>query len=146
MAFSNFPIQVGDRVIAHHNIFRRWYDVRGKERNGGNYIDEGLYYVNDSQVYAYDNGDGWKALPGYSFVEPIAEKFGEWDTGYELPLVGHIRYGHDQVGLEEGSLVGFSPGSEFEFNIEGKKLYRILLNDIIWTSKKNVNELLAQPS
>ena len=25
-------IQVGDIVIVHHNVFRRWNDVRGKEK------------------------------------------------------------------------------------------------------------------
>ena len=32
-------IKPGDQVIVHHNVFRRWYDVKGKERNSGNYID-----------------------------------------------------------------------------------------------------------
>ena len=26
-------IKVGDEIIIHHNIFRRWYDIKGKERN-----------------------------------------------------------------------------------------------------------------
>ena len=25
-------IKIGDEVIVHHNIFRRWYDGRGKEK------------------------------------------------------------------------------------------------------------------
>ena len=27
------PINVGDEVIVHHNIFRRWHDVKGREKN-----------------------------------------------------------------------------------------------------------------
>ena len=26
------PIKVGDEIIIHHNIFRRYYDIRGKEK------------------------------------------------------------------------------------------------------------------
>ena len=26
-------VNVGDEVIVHHNIFRRWHDVKGRERN-----------------------------------------------------------------------------------------------------------------
>jgi hypothetical protein len=34
------------------------------------------------------------------------------------------------LGLSEGDLVGFKPNSEYEFNIDGQKLYRILSNYI----------------
>ena len=27
------PIKPGDDVIVHHNVFRRWFDVRGNEKN-----------------------------------------------------------------------------------------------------------------
>ena len=37
------PIQVGDDVIVHHNIFRRWHNVRGEEKNSRNYISEDTY-------------------------------------------------------------------------------------------------------
>ena len=26
------PIEEGDEVIVHHNVFRRWHDARGKEK------------------------------------------------------------------------------------------------------------------
>mgnify|MGYP001395888009 FL=1 len=31
-------IQVGDEVIVHHNVFRRWHDNRGKEKNSRSYF------------------------------------------------------------------------------------------------------------
>jgi hypothetical protein len=34
------------------------------------------------------------------------------------------------LGVTEGDVVGFTPESEYEFNIENKKLYRIKSNDI----------------
>ena len=33
-------IKIGDEIIVHHNIFRRWYDVRGIERNSRSYYKE----------------------------------------------------------------------------------------------------------
>ena len=27
------PINVGDEVIIHHNVFRRWHNVKGVEKN-----------------------------------------------------------------------------------------------------------------
>ena len=32
--------------------------------------------------------------------------------------------------IEEGDLVGFTPSSEFEFIINGERLYRVLTNEI----------------
>ena len=142
------PVKPGDEVIVHHNVFRRWYDVRGNERNGGSYIDEDRYAVAMDQVYAYRKpGKNWIATPGYCFVEPI-ENPEEliWDINMELPRVGYIRYGAEQLGLTRGALIGFTKESEYEFRVEHERLYRILLNDIIWTSKKNVNELFLPHS
>jgi hypothetical protein len=34
------------------------------------------------------------------------------------------------LGVSIGDVVGFTPDSEYEFNIEGQKLYRVLSNQI----------------
>ena len=39
------PINVGDEVIVHHNIFRRWHDVKGRERNSRSYWKENKYII-----------------------------------------------------------------------------------------------------
>ena len=36
-------IRKGDEVIVHHNVFRRWYDVRGKEKNSTSFIASNLH-------------------------------------------------------------------------------------------------------
>ena len=59
------PIEEGDEVIVHHNVFRRWYDVRGEEKNSSSYIDEGRYKIDPDQVFAYRKPGGeWIATPG----------------------------------------------------------------------------------
>ena len=133
----------GDRIIVHHNIFRRWFDARGRERNGANYIDENLYYATSDQIYAYDDGSGWKPTEGYCFVKPIMDKNNTWSTSNELLEVGTMVYSPEEF---KGLTVGFKPDSEYEFNIEGERLYRVQLNAITWTSKKNAKELLKAPT
>src|SRR5210317_2213532 len=44
------PIKEGDEMIVHHNLFRRWHNARGKEKNSTGYIDEDLYKASDDQV------------------------------------------------------------------------------------------------
>ena len=125
------PVEVGDLLIVHHNIFRRWYDVRGNERNSGNFIDEDLYNVALDQVYAYNKGDGWKAVPGYCFVKPVEGREGVLEIRREL--TGVLLYSDDYLtsqGVYEGDMVCFSPESEYEFNIDGEKLYRVRTQDI----------------
>ena len=141
------PIREGDEVIIHHNVFRRWYDMRGKERNGAAYINEDTYFVEMDQVYAYRKpGQKWEASPGYCFVKPV-ENLEEliWDVSKDIPRVGYIIYGSEQLGLDTGALIGFAPESEYEFWIDGERLYRIHSNAILWTSEKNVKELFLPP-
>ena len=35
-------IKVGDTVYVHHNIFRRWYDMRGIEKNSSTFFKDDL--------------------------------------------------------------------------------------------------------
>ena len=58
---SNFKtkIKVGDTLIIHHNVFRRWHDARGKERNSTNWISDDLYKVNIDKIYAYKRDKEW---------------------------------------------------------------------------------------
>jgi hypothetical protein len=64
------PISVGDEVIIHHNVFRRWHDVKGREKNSRSYWKEDKYIISKDQIYLYKKAS-WSAMPGYSFVKPI---------------------------------------------------------------------------
>ena len=126
------PIKTGDEVIIHHNVFRRWYDVRGKERNSANYIDEDMYSVYIDQLFAYKQNNKWHCPDQYCFVEPL-ENDDIWSLESEKPLLGMLTYNNnylESLGLACGDVVGFTPASEYEFNIDGKKLYRIQSRDI----------------
>ena len=47
------PVNVGDEVIVHHNIFRRWHDVKGREKNSRSYWKEDKYLISKDQIYLY---------------------------------------------------------------------------------------------
>ena len=36
--YNNSVIKKGDYVILHHNVFRRWIDVRGNEKNSSSFL------------------------------------------------------------------------------------------------------------
>ena len=120
-------IQPGDEVILHHNVFRRFRDVRGKEKNSRAYYKEDTFFVQPDQIYAYKRNKQWKALDGFCFIKPIKEKQA-FSSLKEQSGIGIIKYPSD--GFETGALVGFKPGMEYEFNIEGQRLYRVPTNQI----------------
>jgi len=120
-------IKKGDEVIVHHNVFRRWYDVRGKEQNSRAFFEENKYFIETDQIFLYKRKDKWQSPKGYCFVKPLKEST-KLSIDKEKPLVGIIKYADKDLeknGIKENSLVGFKPFSEYEFVINGERLYRV---------------------
>jgi len=132
--FNNNKIKVGDKVVVHHNIFRRFYDIRGEEKDSGAYFKENEYFVYPDQIFLYNHKDKWISNDDYCFVKSIKKNqivFISDDK--EENLIGILKYTNsflESIGLTEGDKVGFSPNSEYEFLIEGEKLYRVTIKSI----------------
>ena len=141
LLFSS-PINVGDEVIVHHNIFRRWHDVKGRERNSSSYWKENKYIISGDQIYLYKRKD-WIATPEYSFVKPLVS-IDKYKNETERPLIGVIKY-TDGV-FKKGDLVGFTPNSEYEFIIDGERLYRVMNKFITIKYEYQGNEKEYNPS
>ena len=122
-AVGTSNIQVGDTVTLHHNVFRRWHDVKGKERNSRSFLEEGKYLVAEDQIYLYKRDGDWICPKGYCFVQPIKDK-SQLSVETEKPLVGVVKYSDGTVNI--GELVGFDPVSKFEFVVDGQRMYRVL--------------------
>ena len=116
-------IKPGDTIITHHNVFRRWYDVRGEEKNSRSYFDENTYLVNFDQIFLYKRNNKWLAPEGYCFVQPIKQR-NEFNQDVEEECIGIVEYTDDTYKKNE--LVGFTPFSTYEFIIDGKRLYRVI--------------------
>ena len=121
-------ISIGDTIIVHHNIFRRYTDVRGVEKDSKSYYKDNLYFAFIEQVFAYKANDKWIPLDDYCFVKPI-QSYDIIETNKEQPLMGIMKYTNKNL-QEVGSLVGFTPNSEYEFIIDGERLYRVRTQDI----------------
>ena len=133
------PLKVGDEVMVHHNIFRRWHDAKGRERNSRSYWKEDKYIVSEDQIYLYNN----KAMPGFSFVKPIKSD-NKLDIKKEKPLIGIVKYSDGTFNKEE--LVGFMPSMEYEFIINGERLYRVMNKFITIKYEYQGNEKEYNPS
>ena len=141
LLFSS-PINVGDEVIVHHNVFRRWHDVKGKERNSRSYWKENKYLITEDQIFLYKSKN-WKAMPGFSFIKPL-KAIDSFNSEDERPLVGIIKYSDGTFNKEE--LVGFDPVSKYEFIVDGERLYRVLNKFITIKYEYQGNEEEYNPS
>ena len=123
---SKSLISINDEIIVHHNVFRRWHDMKGRERNSKSYWKDNKYIITEDQIFLYKDFI-WKAMPGYSFVKPL-KSVNSFNIESERPLIGIIKYSDDTFNKED--LVGFRPNSEYEFIIDGERLYRVMNNFI----------------
>jgi len=143
-AAYNTKISIGDELYIHHNIFRRWYDQKGRERNSSTYFKDDLYFVSLEQIYMYN----LKSHLNYCFIKPLKNQ--EFlNNRKEQPNVGIVRYTNktlEALGITPGTLITFTPDSEFEFIIDGERLYCMKSNDIALTHEYKGNEKENNPS
>ena len=116
-------IKAGDTVVVHHNVFRRWHNQHGIEKNSRSYFNESTYFITHDQIFLYKRDKEWIAPKGYCFVKPLKAK-NPLNIDLEKPLQGIIKYSDGTVEVDD--LVGFTPNSEYEFIVDGERLYRVL--------------------
>ena len=136
-------IKPGDTIITHHNVFRRWLDVRGKEKNSRSYFDENTYLVKEDQIFLYKRSDKWRAPKGFCFVQPIKQR-DKLKQGEEEECIGIVKY--TDGSYEKGDLIGFTPFSTYEFIIDGERLYRVMTQFITIKYEYQGDEEAYNPS
>jgi len=136
-------IKSGDTVLVHHNVFRRWNDVKGREKNSRSFFNESTYFINHDQIFLYKRNKEWMSPKGYCFVKPL-KAINKLNIDSERPLQGIVKYSDGTV--EVNDLVGFRPNSEYEFIVDGERLYRVLSNFITIKYEYQGNEEEYNPS
>ena len=141
-------IKTGDKVIVHHNLFRRYYNLKGKSVNGSKYFKENLYFASIDQVYLYSRNAKWYTTLNYCFVKPIIEN-NSYKTSKLQKNIGILKYGNsslEALEIRSNDLIGFKPNREFEFIIDGEVLYCMESNDIVIKYERKGNEKEYNPS
>ena len=145
----NTPINVGDEIYIHHNIFRRYYDIRGNEKNSGSFFKDNLFFCEPHQIYLYKQNNKFICNLDYCFVQPVISD-DIFSVEKEKPLVGIVKYTNtylEQKDIKGGDLVIFTPNSEFEFKINNQLLYCMKSKDIaIKNERYKEDETVYNPS
>ena len=140
---GNTDIKPGDTVIVHHNVFRRWRNVKGIEKNSRSYFNESTYFINHDQIFLYKRNEKWIAPKGYCFVKPL-KAVDQFNIESEKPLQGIVKYSDGTVKVND--LIGFRPSSQYEFIVDNERLYRVLSNFITIKYEYQGNEEEYNPS
>ena len=147
LAYST-DIQVGDFVIIHHNVFRRFYDMKGKQKNSRSYFMNDLYFCDIDQIYLYKRDKEWMSFGDRCFIKPL-KNIDHLKLDKEQHLIGILKYGNSSLKalkIREGDLLGYTPNGEFEFVVEGQRLYCMKSNDIVIKYEYKGNEAEYNPS
>ena len=136
-------IKPGDTVIVHHNVFRRWHNVKGIEKNSRSFFNENTYLISQDQIFLYKRNNTWNAPKGYCFVKPL-KAIDQFNIESEKPLQGIVKYSDGTV--EVGDLIGYRPKTQSEFIVDGERLYRVLSNLITIKYEYQGNEETYNPS
>ena len=139
----NTKIKKGDKVIVHHNLFRRYYNMKGKSVNSTKYFKDDLYFAVPSQVYMYYQKNKWIPNENYCFVKPLLE------DEKIIKNKGILKYGNSSLEvlkINPGDIIGFKPLREFEFIIDNELLYCMESNDIVIKYEHKTKQKEYNPS
>ncbi|MGI9555686.1 MAG: hypothetical protein ACR2M9_02415 [Cyanophyceae cyanobacterium] len=128
------PIKTGDTLLVHHNVFKYYNDMRGRQQSGKSYFKDDLFFIDNDQFYMYNHNDKWYSHDRYCFVKPVKKQESYiYKRGKEEPLLAEMVYSNNYLlsqGVTQGSKIIFKPESEYEFDVDGEKLYRMFDHQI----------------
>ena len=127
------PVEIEDILLVHHNVFKFYYDMKGKQKSGRSYLKDNLFLVDNEQFFLYKRNGKWNAHGKYCFIKPIKAKKSFILKRGEEPLMGIVKYINQELldlGVKEGDEISFQPDSEYPFTVDNEKVYRMFTNNI----------------
>ena len=123
------PISIGDTLLVHHNAFKYYNDMRGRQKSGKSFFRDDLFFIETDQFFMYKKGSAWNAYDKYCFVRPVSPTESYIKKPFsEEPLMGQMVYPNEYLlskGINKDDFICFTPDSEYEFTVDGEKLYRM---------------------
>lgn len=128
------PISPGDILLVHHNVFKYYNDMKGRQKSGKSFFKDDMFFIEPDQFFMYKKGSTWNAYDRYCFVKPMPTTESYIKKPFsEEPLMGTMKYPNEYLiskGINVGDMVCFTPDSEYEFTVDGEKLYRVFDHQI----------------
>lgn len=135
--YYNGDILVGDIVVLHHNVFRTYHDMKGRQTKSPEYFRDDTYIVSPERIYLYKRNGKWNSHLNYCFVKPIDTIQDELlhriekEEKHSGVVIYPTKFQQEKLNIKSGSKVAFTKNSEYEFEIDGEKLYRMYDRDVV---------------
>ena len=142
----NLPIVKEDIVYVHQNVFRRFYNMKGRQQNSRSYFKDDLYFCSPDQIYLYKRKNNINSFLERCFVSPVRSK--NLENKVEKNL-GILRYGNKtltKLGVNQGDVVCFPDKRDWEFVVENELLYCMKSKDILLKDERKANQEEYNPS
>lgn len=125
------PFIIGDEILVHHNVFRQYWGFATKLRTSSNDLNNGTFSVPLDSVYAYKRDGDWVMIDDWILVEPQEALQGSiiYSLAQNTLRKGKLSYGALN-GVEVGDSVAYTPNSEYVFDIDGIKYYKMRTRDV----------------
>lgn len=131
------PIEQGDVLVVHHNVFKFYNDMQGRRQSGRSFLKDNMFLVDEEQYYAYKKDKEWIAVDRYCFVSPVpVEESYIYKPLTHEPLMGRMEVPNEYLksqGIKKGDKVTYKPDGDYKFIIDGKTLYRHFDHKIVAT-------------
>ena len=122
-------VKPGDILLVHHNVFKFYNDMKGRRKSGKSFFKDNYFFIEPEQFFMYKRDGQWHSYDRYCFVRPIsAVESYIFKPFKEEPLMGEMVYPNKYLlskGVKAGDIVCFQPESEYEFNVDGERMYRL---------------------
>ena len=103
------PIKEGDTLLVHHNVFKFYNDMRGRQKSGKSFFKDDLFFIETEQFFMYKQGSTWNAYDRFCFVKPIPATESYIKKPFsEEPLMGIMKYPNEYLlerGIKAGDMV-----------------------------------------
>jgi hypothetical protein len=123
------PISKGDILLVHHNVFKFYNDMRGRRQSGKSFFKDNMFFLDPDQFFAYKKKNKWEGYDRYCFIKPVPkEKSHIYKPFTNEPLMGEVVIINDGLlnqGVKIGDKVCYKPNQEYEFEVDGEKLWRM---------------------
>ena len=123
------PISKGDILLVHHNVFKFYNDMKGRRQSGKSFLKDDVFLIDPEQFFAYKKNGVWNGYDRYCFVKPVpAEESYIYKPFSNEPLMGEMVIINENLklgGVSVGDKVSYKPFQEYEFIIDGQKMYRM---------------------
>ena len=147
-AFTS-TIKEGDILVIHHNVFRRFYDIRGNQKDSRSLFKDDMYFCKPDQIYLYKTeGKEFKSYGDRCFVIPLKNN-DMFSSSKEQKLIGIVKHDNSSLNknnIHNGDLVGYTPNSEYDFLVNGERVYCMKSNDIVIKYEYKGDEKEYNPS